>query len=84
MNKKIIAIGYCYQKYFFIHLLKNLGRAEIVRILSSMKEIIGNYKNGKREGEWKVYRENGKLEQIENYKNGKEEGEWKVYLKMES
>ena len=37
------------------------------------------YKNGKREGEWKFYRENGKLEQIENFKNGKEEGEWKVY-----
>ena len=42
-------------------------------------EIIGNYKNGEREGKWKWYRESGKLEQIENFKNGKEEGEWKVY-----
>ena len=34
-------------------------------------EIIGNYKNGEREGKWKWYRESGKLEQIENFKNGK-------------
>ena len=40
---------------------------------------IGNYKNGKEEGERKFYRKNGKLEGIGNYKNGKEEGEWKLY-----
>eukprot|EP00800_Vazella_pourtalesii_P000922 TRINITY_DN1077_c0_g2_i3.p1 TRINITY_DN1077_c0_g2~~TRINITY_DN1077_c0_g2_i3.p1 ORF type:complete len:130 (-),score=15.54 TRINITY_DN1077_c0_g2_i3:55-444(-) len=42
-------------------------------------EWIGNYKNGEREGKWKLYRENGKLEGIGNYKNGKLEGEWKWY-----
>ena len=42
-------------------------------------EIIGNYKNGEREGEWKDYYENGKLAIIDNYKNGKREGEWKFY-----
>ena len=31
----------------------------------------GNYKNGKQEGEWKFYHENGKLRTIENFKNGK-------------
>ena len=30
-------------------------------------EIIGNYKNGEREGEWKDYYENGKLAIISNY-----------------
>ena len=35
----------------------------------------------KKEGEWKFYRENGKLEQIENYKNGELEGEFKSYRK---
>ena len=30
------------------------------------------------EGEWKVYRKNGKLEKIGNYKNGELEGEWKL------
>ena len=40
-------------------------------------EEIGNYKNGKAEGEWKFYHNNGKLEWIGNYKNGKEAGEWK-------
>ena len=33
-------------------------------------KIIGNYKNGKLEGEWKYYYENGTLEAIVNYKNG--------------
>ena len=46
--------------------------------------IIGNYKNGEREGEWKFYHNNGKLEWIGNYKNGKQEGEWKFIMKMES
>ena len=32
---------------------------------------IVNYKNGKEEGEWKGYHENGNLEEIGNYKNGK-------------
>ena len=32
--------------------------------------IIGNYKNGEREGEWKFYHNNGKLKAIGNYKNG--------------
>ena len=40
--------------------------------------IIDNYKNGKREGEWKFYHENGKLG-IGNYKNGEQEGESKWY-----
>ena len=30
-------------------------------------EIIGNYKNGKQEGEWKVYYENGKLDYIDKF-----------------
>ena len=42
-------------------------------------EEIGNYKNGKKEGETRWYYENGKLEQIGNFKNGKLEGEWKAY-----
>ena len=39
---------------------------------------IDNYKNGKREGEWKWYHETGKLEEIGNFKNGKQEGEMKM------
>ena len=44
-------------------------------------EIIGNYKNGELEGEWKSYHENGELKAIVNIKNGKAEGEWKSYRK---
>ena len=46
-------------------------------------EQIGNYKNGKLEGEWKFYHNNGKLEQIGNYKNGKHEKENMEIIKME-
>ena len=42
-------------------------------------EGIGSYKDGKPEGEWKWYHENGKLETIASFKDGKAEGEWKWY-----
>ena len=38
----------------------------------------GQYVDGKKEGEWKLYSSNGLLA-IENYKNDKREGEWKEY-----
>ena len=41
--------------------------------------IRGNYKNGKREGTWVVYHENGQLKYKGEYKNGKEEGPWFSY-----
>ena len=41
--------------------------------------LIGNYKNGKEEGEWKGYHNNGNVEIIGNYKNGEREGKWKLY-----
>ena len=53
----------------------------IANYINGNVAIIGNYKNGKQEGEWKNYYENGKLAAIENYKNGKKEGEWKYYRK---
>ena len=39
----------------------------------------GSIKNGKAEGEWTHYYENGQLMSTGNYKNGKQEGEWFVY-----
>ena len=56
-----------------------LSCREIVYHNNGNVALIGNYKNGKKEGEWKYYRENGKLEGIVNFKNGKQEGEWKWY-----
>ena len=44
---------------------------EIVYRIKWKAKKIGNYKNGKLEGEWKSYHENGKLKGIGNYKNGK-------------
>ena len=38
-----------------------------------------NYKEGKREGEWLVYYENGQLRSKKYLKNGKPEGEWLWY-----
>jgi antitoxin component YwqK of YwqJK toxin-antitoxin module len=35
--------------------------------------------NGKKEGIYKSYHENGKLEEICNYIDGKKEGEYKYY-----
>tara|TARA_R100001463_G_scaffold13391_1_gene35729 strand:- start:1734 stop:2192 length:459 start_codon:yes stop_codon:yes gene_type:complete len=40
---------------------------------------IGFYKDGKREGEWKEYHDNGKLFQVGSYKNGLKEGEFRSY-----
>ena len=47
-------------------------------------EIIGNYKNGKLEGKWKWYRENGKLEQIENLKMERQKENGNPIMKMEN
>ena len=37
----------------------------------------GDFKNGKRIGEWLTYYQNGQLRLIRNYKDGKEEGLYK-------
>ena len=39
----------------------------------------GNYKSGRREGSWTIYRDNGQLKQKGEYKNGKKEGTWVSY-----
>ena len=39
----------------------------------------GNYKNGKEEGVWTYYYDNGQLLIKSNYENGKKEGEWISY-----
>ena len=41
--------------------------------------VTGLCKDGKREGEWKKYHDNGKLKSIGSYKDGKRDGEWKWY-----
>ena len=41
-----------------------LNCREIVYHSNGNVAIIGNYKNGKEEGKWKLYRENGKLKAI--------------------
>jgi len=40
----------------------------------------GNYKNGKREGEWVECHENGQLSSKGNYKNCMKEGAWFQYF----
>jgi uncharacterized protein (TIGR02145 family) len=49
-----------------------------VRCLQDYKSV-GNYKDGKPDGEWKRFGENGNLIQVENYKDGKPDGEWKGF-----
>ena len=39
----------------------------------------GDYKNGKKEGSWETYWENGQLFSKGGYKNGKKEGYWESY-----
>ena len=39
----------------------------------------GSIKNGKKEGAWVGYRDDGQLSYKGNYKNGKEDGEWFFY-----
>ena len=39
----------------------------------------GSFKNGKRDGAWVTYHENGQLQSKGNYKNGKWDGAWVYY-----
>ena len=39
----------------------------------------GSFKNGKKEGNWVSYHDNGQLLEKGNYKNGKQEGIWILY-----
>ena len=48
---------------------------------SEPKEVINKYKNGKKDGKWKYYYENGQLKLEENYENGRREGSYKSYYK---
>jgi len=47
--------------------------------IESRKIGTGNYKNGKREGSWIGYYDNGQLMYKGNWKNGKREGSWVSY-----
>ena len=40
---------------------------------------IGELVNGKEEGKWTDYYENGQIESEGNYKDGKEDGKWTLY-----
>ena len=40
----------------------------------------GSFKNGKKEGPWVEYHDNGQLFGKGNYKKGKREGPWVTYL----
>ena len=42
-------------------------------------KVMGNYKDGKREGLWEEYHDNGKLKETGNYKDGKRNGLWEGY-----
>jgi antitoxin component YwqK of YwqJK toxin-antitoxin module len=40
----------------------------------------GNLKNGKKDGDWVSYHDNGQLDEKGNYKNGKKDGDWVSYF----
>lgn len=40
---------------------------------------VGNYKKDKKQGQWKRFYGNGKLQQIGNYKDNEKSGKWKEY-----
>ena len=42
----------------------------------------GSFKNGKREGVWAFYWNNGQLHDKGNFKNGKREGAWVYYSEV--
>ena len=43
-------------------------------------QVQGSFKNGKKEGSWVSYRDNGQLSYKGDYKNGKQEGSWIDYF----
>mgnify|MGYP001170638531 CR=1 FL=1 len=70
MRKKTIFIVFFIGVFISLGGSKNYGQQEIVK---------GKYVNGKKEGSWKYYAENGKVIKKGKYKEGKEEGLWKFY-----
>jgi len=41
----------------------------------------GNYKNHKKEGEWRIYDKEGKINYIENFRKGRKHGYWAQFYK---
>ena len=60
-------------------IIRNSLMFHLLEKLRSRKIGTGNYKNGKREGSWIGYYDNGQLMYKGNWKNGKREGSWVSY-----
>ena len=68
VSSRLITIMESYGGLVLSNMVKNKVSGRLLREWKLGS--IGSYKDGKREGEWKFYKENGKLEKIVHYKNG--------------
>ncbi len=45
----------------------------------AVKSVGARNEHNKKNGEWRIYYENGQLKSLINYQNGKEHGKWETY-----
>ena len=58
---------------------ETVNKLDQLSLVESQLRFKGNYKNGKPDGLWEEYEENGQLWSKENYKNGIPDGPWEIF-----
>jgi antitoxin component YwqK of YwqJK toxin-antitoxin module len=75
VNNPITSYNYLENKFMTVYVNRKIEKEYDKR----QQFIISNYKEGKLEGKYRYWYENGKLSEMCNYKEGKIEGEWKSW-----
>ena len=55
---------------------------EVFKQIGGMEAPLGKMKNGKKEGKWMLWNDNGTKKEEQYFKNGRKDGHWKIYRKM--
>ena len=90
----ILFAGVCYSQksYNEKHLVEQNGlwykkfsdevvNGEVFKQIGGMEAPLGKMKNGKKEGKWMLWNDNGTKKEEQYFKNGRKDGHWKIYRK---
>ena len=86
----ILSVGFSQKEYDINHILEQNGvyikkfsdeivNGKVFQMFDDMKVPLGKMKDGKKEGKWMVWYDNGTKQEEQNYKDGKKNGlftEW--------
>ena len=87
-----ISVGYSQKEYNINHIVEVNGvykkkfsfeivNGNVYRMYDDIKGPLGKMKNGMKEGEWMIWKDNGTIDKVENYKNGEPDGLWTEWHK---